>query len=86
VTAPVWDWGPYYVNIVEQIIDGTFTTESYWGGMETGLVSLYDLSSDVPSDTATLIAEKTEAIIDGTLEVEIVEEEFISNVIGTVNP
>ena len=54
--------------------------------METGLVSLYDLSSDVPSDIATLIAEKTEAIIDGTLEVEIVEEEFISNVIGTVNP
>ena len=36
--------------------------------------------------TATLIAEKTEAIIDGTLEVAIVEEEFISNVIGTVNP
>ena len=54
--------------------------------METGLVSLYDLSSDVPSETATLIAEKTEAIIDGTLEVAIVEEEFISNVIGTVNP
>ena len=76
----------YYVDIVESIIDGTFSTESYWGGMETGLVSLYDLSSDVPSDIATLIGEKTDAIIDGTLEVEIVEEEFISNVIGTVNP
>ena len=86
VTAPVWDWGPYYVDIVESIIDGTFSTESYWGGMETGLVSLYDLSSDVPSDIATLIGEKTDAIIDGTLDVEIVEEEFISNVIGTVNP
>jgi hypothetical protein len=32
------------------------------------------------------LQKKTEAIIDGTLEVEIVEEEFISNVIGPVNP
>jgi hypothetical protein len=32
------------------------------------------------------LEKKTDAIIDGTLEVEIVEEEFISNVIGTVNP
>ena len=54
--------------------------------METGLVSLYDLSSDVPSDIADLISEKTDEIIAGDFDPPIIEEEFIDNVIGTVSP
>ena len=54
--------------------------------METGLVSLYELSSDVPSDTADLISQRTEEIISGSFDPPIVEEEFIDNIIGTVSP
>ena len=54
--------------------------------MDTGLVSLYELSSDVPSDIADLISEKTEQIVAGEFDPPIVEEEFIDNVIGTVSP
>ena len=86
VTAPVWAWGPYYVDVVNTIIEGDFAGGAYWGGMETGLVSLYDLSSDVPSDIADLISEKTDEIIAGDFDPPIIEEEFIDNVIGTVSP
>ena len=54
--------------------------------METGLVSLYELSSDVPSNVADLISQRTDEIIAGSFDPPIVEEEFIDNVIGTVNP
>jgi hypothetical protein len=54
--------------------------------METGLVSLYELTSDVPIETASLISDRTEEIISGSYDPPIVEEEFIDNVIGTVNP
>ena len=68
------------------IIDGEFAGGAYWGGMDTGLVSLYDLSSDVPSDIADLISQRTDEIIAGDFDPPIVEEEFIDNVIGTVSP
>jgi len=86
VTAPVWAWGPYYVDVVNSIIDGEFSGGAYWGGMDTGLVSLYDLSSDVPSDISDLISQRSDEIINGDFDPPIVEEEFIDNVIGTVSP
>jgi basic membrane lipoprotein Med (substrate-binding protein (PBP1-ABC) superfamily) len=72
--------------MVESIINDEFVAEAYWGGMETGLVSLYELTSDVPTETASLISDRTEEIISGSYDPPIVEEEFIDNVIGTVNP
>jgi basic membrane lipoprotein Med (substrate-binding protein (PBP1-ABC) superfamily) len=72
--------------MVESIINDEFVAEAYWGGMETGLVSLYELTSDVPIETASLISDRTEEIISGSYDPPIVEEEFIDNVIGTVNP
>jgi hypothetical protein len=54
--------------------------------MDTGLVSLYELSSDVPTDTAELISQRTDEIISGSFDPPIVEDEFIDNVIGTVTP
>ena len=86
VTAPVWDWGPYYVSVVESIADGSFVPEAYWGGMETGLVSLYELSGDVPRTVEQLVNERTMEILSGAFDPPIVEDKFVDNVIGTVSP
>ena len=86
VTAPVWDWGPYYVSVVESIADGSFAPEAYWGGMETGLVSLYELSGDVPRTVEQLVNERTMEILSGAFDPPIVEDRFVDNVIGTVSP
>ena len=86
LTAPVWDWGPYYVEVVEAIADGSFVPEAYWGGMDTGLVSLYELSDGIPRDVEQLVNEKNMEILSGSFDPTIVEDSFIDNVIGTVNP
>ena len=48
--------------------------------MDTGLVSLYELSSDVPSDISDLISQRSDEIINGDFDPPIVEEEFIDTV------
>ena len=34
ITNPVIHWGPYYVEVVQSWIDGTWKSESYLGGLK----------------------------------------------------
>ena len=38
LTAPVWNWGPRYVEIIEAAQAGTYTPGYYWGSMADGVV------------------------------------------------
>lgn len=69
LTSVVWDWNDYYVNTVQSVIDGTWKSGSYWGGMEDGIVKLAPVSDKVPADVKTLVQEKEEAIKDGSFKV-----------------
>lgn len=57
LTSTVWDWSAYYTWAVENIINGTWTGENYFGGMADGLVGIAPLAED-------LIAEGTAEAID----------------------
>lgn len=48
MTSPIWNWGPYYVKQIKAIQDETWKSESYWGGMEDGVVKLADLTDNAP--------------------------------------
>ena len=53
LTSPVWHWGLKYVEIAEQVMAGTYDgAESYWGGMDEGIVGLAPLSDRVSAETA----------------------------------
>ena len=66
LTAPTWDWGPYYTATAEAVAGGSCPTDQYYGNMKDGMVTLASLGSSVDADTAALIEEKKQAIIDGT--------------------
>jgi len=65
--APVWNWGPYFVRVVQSVLDGTWTSEAYWGGMKDGIVDLL-LSDRVPSQVSAFVLDAREKILQGTLE------------------
>jgi len=44
ITSVVWNWGNYYVRLLRSVIDGSFTTESHFGGMEDGMVDISPLN------------------------------------------
>ena len=62
MTSAVWNWGPYYVNQIKAIKDGTWKSEKYWGGYADGIVSLAPLTSLAPEGAKDAV-EKAEAKI-----------------------
>jgi len=69
LTSPVWDWGPKYTEIVRKVMDGTYQTESYYGGMKDGIVGLAPLSPKVADTARYRIAGYTAAIMSGKWDV-----------------
>lgn len=69
LTSPIWNWGPKYVSIVEQVRAGTYNgDESYYGHMADGIVDIAPLSPLVDPETKALVEEKRQEIIDGTFQ------------------
>lgn len=66
LTAPTWDWGPYYIKATKSMQSGTCLTDEYYGTMADGMVTLASFGKSVDADTQALIEEKKAAIIDGS--------------------
>ena len=58
LTSPIWNWGPYYIDVVQQVMDGTWETSQYWGGMQDGVVALAPIADFVPEDIRAAAAEE----------------------------
>jgi len=67
LTAPVWNWGPRYVEIIEAAQAGTYTPGYYWGSMADGVVDLAPIAADVDSGVTDQVLAAKEAIIAGDL-------------------
>ena len=66
LTAPTWNWAPYYIQTAKAVAGGTCPADEYYGSMADGMVTLASFGTSVDADTQALIAEKAAAIIDGS--------------------
>jgi len=69
LTAPIWNWGPFYVATAEQVRNGTWVSEQFYGDMAGGMVDIAPFGASVPQDVQDLIMERKAQIIDGSFEV-----------------
>ena len=69
LTAPIWNWGPYYASQVKAIVDGTWKATNYWGGMKEGIVALAPLTSLAPAEAKSKIDELSAKIKDGSFNI-----------------
>lgn len=67
--GPQWNWGAYYIDTVQAILDGSWSPHQYWGGMEDGIVTLTEFSPLVPADVQAAVNAKKQEILDGTFDV-----------------
>jgi basic membrane protein A len=65
ISAPTWDWGPYYTKTAQAVIDGTWKTDQYYGSMADGLVGYAPLAADVPADVKAKIEKAATDIKSG---------------------
>ena len=69
MTAPEWNWGPYYVEQTQNVIDGTFESHQYWGGMEENVVQLAPLTDLAPEEAKEEVEEAKEKILNEQVKV-----------------
>jgi basic membrane protein A len=47
ITSVIWRWGMYYTHLIRSVIDGTFTTEPYSGGIGDGMVDITPINDAI---------------------------------------
>ena len=65
LTAPIWNWTPFYKETVEKVRKGTWTSESVWLGMDKGTVGLAPFGAMVPQAVRDQVTAKKAEIISG---------------------
>jgi len=65
LTAPIWNWGPFYVETIEKVKAGTWKAESVWPGIAEGIVDLAPMSDMVPKDVQAKVMAQKEALKGG---------------------
>ncbi|GAA0717945.1 BMP family ABC transporter substrate-binding protein [Clostridium malenominatum] len=66
MTAPIWNWGPYYVEQVKAVQAGTWKSESYWKGLDAGIVALAPLTENAPAGAKEAVEKVQKDILAGT--------------------
>lgn len=67
--APIWNWGVYYTKAAKSVMDGTWTGENYFGGMDDGLVDISPLSDNCAEGTKEAVDAARAKIKDGSFKV-----------------
>lgn len=69
MTAPIWNWGPYFVSEINTIINGSWKPSDYHGGIKEGILDLAPLTDLAPADANAKVQDIRKQIIDGTFQV-----------------
>lgn len=69
LTAAIWNWGPLYRRLAEEVATGTWRSSSQWLGLESGVVGIAPFGPMVPSDLRHLVERAKDDIIAGRIAV-----------------
>lgn len=71
LTTPYWNWGPYYADMVQQMIDGTFVPDDIYFDVDSGALGLLGFmegqepSPAVPEEVIPQVTEILETMVAG---------------------
>lgn len=65
LVAAVWNWTPFYLDVVKQVRAGTWKSGSFWPGLESGIVGLSPYGDMVPQSLRDRVDARKQEIIDG---------------------
>lgn len=66
LTAPIWNWTPYYEAVLAEVRGGTWTSRADWPGMAEGVVDIAPFGPMVPREVQEKVLAKKAAIIAGS--------------------
>ncbi|MGC4121663.1 MAG: BMP family ABC transporter substrate-binding protein [Myxococcales bacterium] len=63
LTDPVWHWEVYYKERIKAVQDGTWTSQSWWGPISTGIVDIGPYGNQVPQEVKDLVATAKQDLV-----------------------
>jgi basic membrane protein A len=87
LTAPTWDWGPFYLARAQAVRDGSWQSEAFYGNTADGMVNLAPFGPSVDDETQALILSRQAEIVDETFVVfsdPIVDQDGDSRPLGNI--
>ena len=69
LVAAIWNWGPFYEEVVEQVRQKTWKSEAIWYGIDKGIVDISPMAEMVPEDVRQQVLATRQAMIDGQKKV-----------------
>ena len=66
VSSIIDNWGPYYIQRVQAVLDGTWESQSYWGGINDGVVQIGEITEAVPAEVKAEAEALAASIADGS--------------------
>ncbi|MDC7228049.1 MAG: BMP family ABC transporter substrate-binding protein [Spirochaetales bacterium] len=69
LVSAMWEFSHYYTTRIQAAMDGTWKTQSYWGGLADGDVKLSDFSPLVPAEIKDLVMAEQSKIESGEWDV-----------------
>lgn len=69
MTAPLWNWGMYYVKTIKEIQAGTWKAEAYWGTLKENFVDLAPLTAIAPAEAQAAVDKVKDQMKAGTFNV-----------------
>ncbi len=69
LVSAMWEFSGYYTETIKAAMNGTWKSQSYWGGLNDGVVKLSDFSPLVPEDVKSLVMSEKAKIESGEWDV-----------------
>jgi len=69
LTSAIWNWAPFYVEMVQKIKDGKWEGKSYWYGLEKSIIDIAPFGPMVPADVQKTVMDKKAEIASGAYQV-----------------
>ena len=67
LTAIIPIWGEFYTEMVQSVLDGTWTSQAHWRSMAQGTLGLAPPGPMIPKDVREMVAQRTAALVAGEL-------------------
>jgi simple sugar transport system substrate-binding protein len=69
IVAVTHQWGGYYTQRAQAVLDGTWKATSVWGGVKEGMVRVGDFGPKVPKAVQEEVLARQQDIASGKLQV-----------------
>lgn len=69
LVSAMWEFSDFYTERIEAAMNGTWTSQAYWGGLEDGIVKLSDFSPLVGSEIKDVVMAEKSKIESGEWDV-----------------